>query len=62
MLLEPEVGLLLDGGGLVAREARGQDCRQIFAFCITASAGEQSPEVSLVQIFGDAASAPLKGS
>ena len=42
--------------------AGGQDCRQIFAFCIAASAGEHGPEVGLVQIFGDAASAPVKGS
>ena len=60
VLLEPSVGLLLDGGGLAVGQAGGQDGREVLALFVAASAGEQSPEVGLIQIFGDTATAPVK--
>src|SRR5450755_2209418 len=62
MLLEPGIGLLFDDGGVAVRHARRQDGCQIFILFVATSASQNSPEVGLIHVFGDAASAPIERS
>ncbi len=60
VLLVPDFGLLLDGCGLGSGHVGGQDWGQGFAALVAAGAGQDGPEIGLIQAGGDATAAPVR--
>src|ERR1700731_4013284 len=60
VLLVPDLGLLLDGRGLRAPNAIGQNLGEILAAFLAAGSRQHRPEIGLVHILGNAMTAPVK--